>query len=694
MFLIEGERGPVLHTGDMRAEKYFMEALVAQSQLCRLSLQYLDLPLQSREIRHRSSDSDSQHQAFLTTPRLQNIYLDTERIVDEKDPLTKSQAILDVLQLLRLFPISSRVHVACWTFGYEEFLLSLSKAYPKQEEGLIHLDRYKMGLFRIMATDQDFYGLNDLGSIDKAQCGRFCACDDENCIQLADVKIQASEDMDVVQWKGVKEELLQQIILARQGEGDWPKMIPLPLQRHSPLCEIYDMIKILQPIKVTANTAHCPARFLLARISEQLQLTGSDDELKRQESLMGSSGRADKEEWKWCRQAWKESLQVGVNDKTDFFQQVARFRQLLRLRAKAQRDRINGEKMDAEDGQSTPIGNVADQSYHPCGSSASVPGPWSEQGRYAAINNSPFLTPAMRRAVTAKGGLSPDQATICNSGPTLTVELASRYIAYASMFLGWKIRNPSRYRPEVAWRAIRKLRPDLAKQSEEALLKELGLAIPLWDENTINDSSAGASAVLDNVPLPRAPPLVATQKENLPSTPNHTSKALPDSISPLQLGATTLLRRLDEEAASQELDSDDIDGAESDVELVCVKYNECQRIAIDDFASLEYQLRNPKRVRLWSEGGRTGHQLFQLILSEWQRPPTQINFTRFSHQLNLVGAAVRSRRGRMLLSWEKIDFKEAYQALKMIYSATNDRHLPIRGKNVLHYLQMKVRQLS
>lgn len=167
---------------------------------------------------------------------------------------------------------------------------------------------------------------------------------------------------------------------------------------------------------------------------------------------------------------------------------------------------------------------------------------------------------------------------------------------------------------------------------------------------------------------------------------------MPESISPLQLGATALLRRLDEEAASQELDSDDVEGLESDVELICVTHNENRTAALDDFAGLEYQLRNPRRARSWSEDGTRGKQLFELILSEWQRSPKQINFTRFSQQLNLVGVAIRSKRGRAMLSWEKVDFREAYQSLKIIYSARDHRHLPIRGKHVLHYLQIEVRR--
>jgi hypothetical protein len=696
MFLIEGERGAVLHTGDMRAEEHFIQALLARSHLCRLSIQLTHIitsPKRSALHQHgvSSINSDQQH-TFVSSPRLCNIYLDTERILDGGIPLTKSEAILDVLQLLRLFPQSSRVHIGCWTSGYEEFLLSLATVYPKEESGPIHVDRYKMGLFRIMSSESEFEGLSDLGSTEKAGCGRFCACEDTQCIESSDIRIEASEGMDVERWKSVRQDLIEKITLARQGHGEWPKAIPLPLQRHSPLSEVYNMIKQLNPVKITANTAECPARFVLACISERLELSGSDEERIRQQSLMGSNGRPDRDIWAKCSEAWDQSLEdreKPVEDK-DFFLRVARFRSLLRAKARSERDRIDKERMDAEEGP-----NPLDVSLNPIQRSASAPGPWSEQGRYAAVDASPFLTPAMRQAAAAKGGLSPEKSNHRSKGPVLTVELCSRYLAYASMFLGWKIRNPSRYRPEVAWRAIRKMRPDLAKQSEEALLTELGLAIPPWDEVTETQATQG------DMSLPKTPPLRATGSENRPSTPTGRSKPLTESISPLMLGAAALLRRLDDEAASQDMNSSPIKATEEDIELVRTNslVNDenvemvVEKTAIDDFASLELQLRNFRRARVWSEGGTTGRQLFQLIVSEWQRPSKPINLVRFSHQLNLVGVAVRSRRGRTMLSWEAIDFKEAYQALKVIYSSSSQQnHLPIRGKKVLRYLHEEVRR--
>lgn len=737
MFLVEGERGAILHTGDMRAEEHFIQFLLARTHLCRLSLRHTHMPI-SPAISSRvqpnfngESDSDEHRQDFISTPRLCNLYIDTERLLDCAAPLTKSEAILDVIQLLRLFPRSTRVHISCWTSGYEEFLLSLAKAFPEDEVGKIHLDRYTMGMYQIMARHMDFDGLQNLGSIEKNQCGRFCASDEQQCVEESDLRIEANESMSALQWKEVKDGLLKKIDQARQKKCPWPNKITLPLQRHSPLREIYAMIQQLQPIKVTANTAHCSARFLLSQISQRLSLSGCKEEGERQRSLMGSKGRIDAGEWKLCVDAWLQSSSSlsqadafqGSNE--EFFQRVSRFHSALRGRSKPDLDRVAKERMDAEE-------CIADQTVIERTSSA-VPGPWSGEGRYV-VDSSPFLTPAMRRAAAAaatatrttglgNSATSPSRFKNQACGPLLTVELASRYLAYASMFLGWKIKNPSRYRPELAWKAIRKMRPELAKQSEEALLRELGLPIPSWDEGRPNVTdpsipsigaveSMAATSTLQIVSLPKTPPLRASGiRKDTFSTPTNRKSVLQESISPLQLGAAALLHRLDEEVASQEMNGSGLEGQECHLELIKVNVTaeslprqflkraqgdqEDVNSTSDDFATLEFQLRKAKKRRLWSDEGLTGEDYFQRIMSEWERPLQHLNLPSFRSQLNLIGVAVRSRRGREMLDWEKVDFYQAYTLLRKVYSTTSiTTKLPLRGKAVLRYLREATRRGS
>jgi hypothetical protein len=69
MFLIEGQRGAVLHTGDMRAEEHFIRALLVQTQLCRLSLRHPHIPTspsvgKGDQFLHDSCSSDVQQNNF------------------------------------------------------------------------------------------------------------------------------------------------------------------------------------------------------------------------------------------------------------------------------------------------------------------------------------------------------------------------------------------------------------------------------------------------------------------------------------------------------------------------------------------------------------------------------------------------------------------------------------------------------
>ena len=693
MFLVEGERGAVLHTGDMRAEPHFVQTLLARSHLCRLSLPHSQSPpispaQQQRQMLERASESIETPADVVCPPRLCNIYLDTERLLDGGTPLTKSEAILDVVQLVKLLPRSARVHIDCWTSGYEEVLLSLAKAFSVPQAGKIHLDRYKMGLFGIMAREPEWRGLEELGSTSRDECGRFCACDDESCVQASDVRIEADESMDAAAWTTKRDQLLAAMGRARRGLGQWPRLIPLPLQRHSPLCEIFSMIKLLKPVRITANTAHCPARFILGQISRCLQLEGAEEEEERQRTLLGPRGRADNDEWERCCVVWDARAKLGggenYNDSDKaFFQRIHSFSVHLRGREEPVLGRVARERMDAADGLPDSVAVVQE--------TLAVAGPWSDPGRYAAAVSSPFSTPAMRQAAQGRDGLPPPKASNCSpaAGAVLTVELASRYLAYASMFLGWKIRNPSCYRPEMAWRAIRKMRPDLAQQSESALLCELGLAIPPWD----------TASTLD---LPRTPVLRASgSRVAAPGTPVGQRKSLPESISPLQLSGAALLQRLDEEAASQHLDGENMHGCESDVELVRVcgaHTGDEQRDKVPAtadaaaFAALELMLRETRKGRDWGNGAPVGQQVFHMIVGEWRQPDALIDMQRFSTQLNLVGVAVRSRRARALLGWEKVSFHDAHRALKAVYSRAAPPLLPPRrGRAVLRYLCEQVK---
>lgn len=737
MFLIEGPRGVVLHTGDLRAETYFVEELMARTHLGQLAvLQSPALtsprtpPLIQTSLSTAISPASSDRTADSTTfgpPRLENLYLDTERLLDSDEPVLRSTAILDVLQLIKLMPRSTRFHVECWTAGYEHFLIGVWKAFGA-EGRKIHVDRYKAGLFRIMSRGPEYAGLSQAVSTDKSECGRFCACDDDMCRNGA-VIIEPHESTSVKAWQKERQELFRVLKRARKGQGHCPSRIALPIQRHSPLPELYRMIALLRPRHAVANTASPIARFVMARLSEHLELKGADEAEQRQSNSDRNPSQADTEQWERFHQAWRtcaEEAASSVNQADAFFALVSHFRTTLWGQKRLESGRLLLERLDAASDTASasllPSASVSllqpactDVTHPAAAKQTATVLPWAVPGKYASTGASPFMTAAMREARIC----SPDKAiSDFNSGVTgsgegddvqreasLTVELASRYLAYAAMYLGWRIRNPSRYRQDIAWRAIRKIKPGLARQTEEALRRELDWAIPPWDVAPAGTGAAGTDPCTEGRPAQ-------------PSTPRPSSQALPETISPLDLDRQALSRRLDEEAASQSSffndasDKDGVQPADQHVQLVAVSVHESERtkrftVATDDLFDTVRHVRAGKQPI--SQTMR-GPALFASIVREWsesewihaeacyaRRP--RIDRLRLQHQLNLVGVAAYSMRGRQLLAWEDVDFTLAHRALTTLCAAQRystpalthrSQRIPARARIVQRYLQQAI----
>lgn len=755
MFLVEGPRGTVLHTGDVRAETTFVELLMARTHLSTLSVQ--SSPLLDTSPQHvvpqgqtlcaaSGSDLDSNQgsasptapSALPATATLAHLYLDTERLLDCAEPVSKTAAMVDTIQLLRLLPPSQRVHINCWTSGYESFLPALHRSFGDCV-GKIHVDRYKAELYVIMEQDEDHGGLANIVSTDRADCGRFCACDDEECIASA-IQIKPEEAMSVTAWRETRQRLRKQMQAAQRGKMEWPASLPLPLQRHSPLPELYRMAARLRPRRLTANTASASARFVLARISERLRLSPFCDEDMWQASCTLRRPDNEAHQWSILHSAWREaaSSQDGeLYSDAAFFDRIGRFRRLMYGLKHDIPQRLRFEMLDAEEevpeqDRHAPQ-TTADKSDEPSNSSnaTTVPHPWTEPGRYASIHSSPFRTQGMRSTNCSYAALHLSGSEVSRQldppagQAELTIELASRYIAYAAMYLGWRIRNPSRYSQDVAWRAIRKLRPDLAKQTEEALQKELGWAIPPWStaESTVPDNSAAIS--LADVPSTSAEkgtvggPQDALAGQSVPLAESSPARPIADETA--ENAATTLEERLENEAESQNslfqrfedentsldhvrrhLQTNTVADASSALwdamreRASCEEEHVCSSNLEDDiYFDAEQHLRNvivpvPRRA--------SGTALFQCIVQEWARAeasssmesrnPVDGNWShgkprqRLAAQLTLVGAAARSRRARHALGWESVNFRLAFDALQIVcYGSTAARPQADRRKN-------------
>ncbi|KAF4564795.1 hypothetical protein EYR40_010966 [Pleurotus pulmonarius] len=107
MCLIEGTRGAVLHTGDVRAEPRFIEALELNPHL----RPYL---------------------ASTNERSLEAIFLDTACLLSTANVPSKKYATDGLVSLMKLYPYSTRFFVNAWTWGYEDVLKAIADEFRTQ----------------------------------------------------------------------------------------------------------------------------------------------------------------------------------------------------------------------------------------------------------------------------------------------------------------------------------------------------------------------------------------------------------------------------------------------------------------------------------------------------------------------------------------------------------------------------------
>jgi DNA cross-link repair 1C protein len=105
MFLIEGSSISVLYTGDIRAEKWWLDSFLRSPYI---------IPYAS---------------GFR---RLHKIYLDTTHAndsrVDSEFP-SKAEGMRTLLNEVMMRPSDQKFHINTWTYGYEEALSCLAAAF-------------------------------------------------------------------------------------------------------------------------------------------------------------------------------------------------------------------------------------------------------------------------------------------------------------------------------------------------------------------------------------------------------------------------------------------------------------------------------------------------------------------------------------------------------------------------------------
>ncbi|KAF7309339.1 DRMBL domain-containing protein [Mycena indigotica] len=243
MFLVEGKYGAILHTGDFRAEPWFVENITHN--------QYLQPYLASKD-------------GSAGQMTLEAIHLDTECVFNSAPVPTKEQATSGLIELMKLLPEDTYFFINSWTWGYEDILKAVSNAFRSP----IHLDRYKYGIYTRL-TDPV---LRQIGVCDPA-ASRFHACERfDRCSFVAQAKPTENGGFfnDEVEGRSSNGNNIVYVNPVTMSTERWEaylretrvalrmnqpvKTLLVPLSRHSPLPELESFVKLFRPKRIVPNS--------------------------------------------------------------------------------------------------------------------------------------------------------------------------------------------------------------------------------------------------------------------------------------------------------------------------------------------------------------------------------------------------------------------------------------------------------
>ncbi|KAM6497507.1 Beta-lactamase-like protein [Amanita muscaria] len=242
MYLIEGRQGAILHTGDFRAEPWFLDSLARNLYL----RPYLAPP-------------STRNESFINKT-LDAIYLDTAGAFETLSVPTKEQATTGLTDLLKCYPADTHFFINAWTWGYEDILKSIAHSFQCQ----IHVDWYKFSVYQRVSDSliRSIVTLDE-GSTRFHACERFHRCDyvaiDTEPNEY-DVLIKSKKGhrvvyvdpvpMAVESWNIYLEDTKKAIRTASEVVN----ILLVPLARHSPLPELQAFIRLFRPKRVIPNS--------------------------------------------------------------------------------------------------------------------------------------------------------------------------------------------------------------------------------------------------------------------------------------------------------------------------------------------------------------------------------------------------------------------------------------------------------
>ncbi|CAE6386262.1 unnamed protein product [Rhizoctonia solani] len=106
MFLIEGKRGAILHTGDIRAEPAMVSRLAQNEYIA----PYLATNGQQKK-------------------QLEAVYLDTASFVGTQIAPSKASAVEGLLNMISMYPKDTLFYINIWTWGYEDVLIGIADRF-------------------------------------------------------------------------------------------------------------------------------------------------------------------------------------------------------------------------------------------------------------------------------------------------------------------------------------------------------------------------------------------------------------------------------------------------------------------------------------------------------------------------------------------------------------------------------------
>ncbi|GAA5853129.1 hypothetical protein JCM8547_000211 [Rhodosporidiobolus lusitaniae] len=122
---LSGRPATILHTGDVRAEDWWIEALRRNP----LVQPYLAPPVEAGGQRRAGG--------------LERVYLDTSSVLLDEELVQKDEATSALVSLMARYPPETRFFLNAWTWGYEDIL----KAVHRHFDEPIHLDAYKHKIY-------------------------------------------------------------------------------------------------------------------------------------------------------------------------------------------------------------------------------------------------------------------------------------------------------------------------------------------------------------------------------------------------------------------------------------------------------------------------------------------------------------------------------------------------------------------